>query len=852
MLHDTWVRLNQRDTPSDIVIVGIDPQSLQDFGRWPWSRSLQADLFSKLAEAKPAGVAVDLLYTEPADNVDDDIRLAQAIQALPDTVLPVLTESRTASGSGDVERLPIAALLRSVRHLGLIRMPIDDDGIVRRAFLKGGYNSPHWPTLSLAALQAFSPESDVLAEGALPGVRSPIQSEAGRWLQDYEVMIPFYGPRNAFTTVSAGDVMAGKLDASVFAGKVVFVGMTSTSVGLQDVVPTPVSALDLPIPGVELHANLFSALRDNSLITRVSNRWNLVVALGLLPLLMWVYSRAGPDWSLVAAMGVAFSPVVISYVMYNVFQVWYAPFTASVPILVSYLAWSGNRLRFVSRFLANQSKKLDLDYAPRDRYTDEDLTRFFNHATLHLPIDGWRFSTRSLSHIGGNTPPETQSGLTEAWVRRGDVYARRFPTDDRLDVMFRAKDPLVAGEITRYIDRLSRVRRRIKPTIWHGSVEQLQSTAMKLGDQLEWLRAVKSFSDSILDGSPAGFVVWNIVGEPIRMNDLVLDLLPSVGKRPLMREFVERAGLDLGDDDVRTHFEDLMQRGIPWQFTAKNDEKELLIGLSAVGASLAERLICATVIDVSEIRTAERARAEMMDYLSHDLRSPLVSSLYLLDADDDDIDAEALAGARRNIQASLTMMDNLLHMSRADTVSVESFKEVLLDNVIDNVTSRYFPQAKARNIDLHVDISDDEFWLFGDAGLLDRAIGNLLSNAVKYSNEGGSVWLAVKAEPRQPITGDTVLGDKAGNTSDSSCAQDAVITVRDDGVGIDPKIIDSLFTRFKRDPSVADRFRGIGLGLALVARVARQHGGSVSAHSSGKGATFVFRLPIGLNENVDA
>jgi len=74
-----------------------------------------------------------------------------------------------------------------------------------------------------------------------------------------------------------------------------------------------------------------------------------------------------------------------------------------------------------------------------------------------------------------------------------------------------------------------------------------------------------------------------------------------------------------------------------------------------------------------------------------------------------------------------------------------------------------------------------------------------------------------------------------------------VVTVKDDGVGIDPAIIDTLFTRFKRDPSVADKFKGIGLGLALVARVAHQHGGTVTAHSSGKGAEFVFRLPLGIN-----
>ena len=834
LLHDTWVRINQRETPKDLVIVGIDPQSLQDFGRWPWSRSQQAELFEKIGATNAAGVVLDLLYTEPAENPADDMRLAEAIRTLPTTVLPVLTENRIAGtiGKGDVERLPIPAILRHVKHLGQIQMPIDDDGIVRRIFLMAGYNAPHWPTLSLAAYQAFSSSEDFSGLTDLPGIQSEPEVRYGEWLQDFEVMIPFYGRRDAFTTVSASDVLQEKVEADVFDGKIVFVGMTS--VGLQDVVPTPVSALEQPMPGVEIHANLFSAIRDGSLVTRIDGRWNLLVALAMLPFLMWVYSRAGPEWSLLAAIGVACAPILFSYVLYQFFRLWYPPLTASVPMLVSYLAWSGNRLQFVNRFLASQSKKLDLEHAPRDRYTNEDLTGFFTHASMHLPIDGWRFSTKTQSHIGGDAPPRNMPGITDTWVRNGDVYARRFQTDDRLELMIVVKDPLIAKEVTSYIDRLSRVRRRIKPSIWRGSMEQLQTNALKLGDQLEWLRAVKSFSDTVLDGSPTGFVVWNMVGEPIRLNDLMLRLLPSVGKRPLMRDFIERAGVDLTDPRVSQHFEDLIQRGKPWQFTVQQDEKELLIGMSAVGKSLVERLVCATVMDVSEIRTAERARAEMMDYLSHDLRSPLVSSLYLLDADDEEITTEELSSARRNIQSSLTMMDNLLHMSRADTVSVESFKELLLDNVIDNVTTRYIPQARVRNITMHTSVCDDELWLFGDAGLLDRAIGNLLSNAIKYSNEGGEVWLDVRVE---------------NGTEAESAAQFAILTVRDDGVGIDPAIIDSLFTRFKRDPSVADRFRGIGLGLALVARVARQHGGTVSANSCGKGAEFVFRIPLGLDED---
>jgi len=555
LLHDTWVRFDQRETPDDLIIVGIDPQSLQDYGRWPWSRPQQAELLEKLGATNAAGVVLDLLYTEPAENPADDLLLAEAIKTLPTTVLPVLTENRIAGAvsSGDVERLPIPALLRHVKHLGQIQMPIDDDGIVRRIFLMAGYNAPHWPTLALAAHQAFATEEQQPILSSLPGIQSQPEVKYGQWLQDFEVMIPFYGQRDAFTTVSASDVLQDKIPVSVFDNKIVFVGMTS--VGLQDVVPTPVSALDQPMPGVQIHANLFSAIRDGSLVTRIDGRWNLLIALTMLPFLMWVYSRAGPLWSLLAAIGVACAPIVFSYILYNIFRLWYPPLAASVPMLVSYLAWSGNRLQFVNRFLASQSQKLDLENLPRDRYTNEDLADFFEHASLHLPIDGWRFSTKSQSHVGGDSPPQKTSGITEEWVQKGNVYSRRFQTDDRLELMVAIKDSKIASEVTRYIDGLSRVRRRVKTSIWRGSVEQLQTNALKLGDQLDRLRAVNSFSDTILDGSPTGFLVWNVVGQPIRENDLALRLLPHMGKRPLMREFVERAGIDLTDSDSRLHFE---------------------------------------------------------------------------------------------------------------------------------------------------------------------------------------------------------------------------------------------------------------------------------------------------------
>ena len=74
-----------------------------------------------------------------------------------------------------------------------------------------------------------------------------------------------------------------------------------------------------------------------------------------------------------------------------------------------------------------------------------------------------------------------------------------------------------------------------------------------------------------------------------------------------------------------------------------------------------------------------------------------------------------------------------------------------------------------------------------------------------------------------------------------------MLEVSDKGVGIDPAMMGDLFTRFKRDAKVAKKFQGIGLGLALVARVVSQHGGEVSAESPGVGTTIKMELPLNLS-----
>jgi CHASE2 domain-containing sensor protein/signal transduction histidine kinase len=805
LLHDNWVRSYQRDVPEDVVIAAIDSPSLAQVGRWPWSRDIQAQLFEQLNLMDVRAVVVDLLYVEPSVPAEDS-RLAKAIASLPISILPVLTEGGRARVAG--ESLPIPLITREITDLGHIFLPIDDDGIVRRVFLKSGFSQAHWPALSLAALQALNDEPV-----ELPGLAKSHDDKVGHWVENHEIMIPFFGSNGAFQRISAADIIEGSVEKSDLSGKIVFVGMTTT--GLGDVVPTPVSALDQPVPGVEIHANIFSALRDQSLVTKAAADTNVFVAIALLPLMLLLYSRMPPQWGFVAAVVGAGLPVFFSFLLYRYGRLWYAPLAASLPVLISYLFWSWHRLAYINRFLEREQAKLAPHIPRRDSQSNALLADFFTTASRHLPLRGWRFRSGDEEYVGGAVLPNMRIGAIEgSWRNQDSIYARTYPGAEPLSIELAIDDSDHGAAVTQYVDTLARVRSRERASRLAGSIEKLQTNALQLSEQMDWLRSIKVFSETILDGSPTGFGVWNAAGECVRANQLIYRMVPGFEKKADLIDFLKAVGRRFGETEDDDRLRQLLFYCQAWQVSYSDGDKELVVNFSAVGDTLAERLICASVLDVSQIRTAERARAEMVDYLSHDLRSPLISALALLEQGSD-------SRIEHNIQHSLTMMDDLLHVARADSLTEAKFTGVLLNDVLDNALDQMLPQAMSRAIRFELDVSDDDLWVDGDAASLERAFTNILSNAIKYSPDDTAISVNLYG---------------AGRT--------AVLIIDDEGVGIDPAMLGQLFTRFKRDASTESSFKGIGLGLALVSRVVTLHGGKVVASNLPQGTRITFLLPL--------
>ncbi len=821
LIHDSWVRVNQSEPSKDIVIVGIDARSVAEHGRWPWPRSDQAKIIDNLSAAGAKIILIDVLYSDFAVNdPEGDARLAYAIERAGSVILPIVTEGRGADIK-DGERLPIPDIAMAASNLGHIFLPIDSDGIVRRVFLKAGFKKPHWSMLSLVAM-----ETDGTAPEQLPGVRMQHTDTATNWVGDYEVLIPFHGPKGTFKTISAIDVLNNNIEQETFNNSIVFFGLTAT--GLGDAVPTPILGLDQPIPGVEVHANIYNSLRAGTMIREVGVLLDFILVALSIALLLAVYSKLRPRWGFLNTVLLALLPVLISFLLYRFVGVWFAPLLASLPILLAFPLWTWHRLEFATRFLRTETNKLAVYDDELDVTSGAPVVSLFENACTHLGLQKWFiYSNGKLRSSKKLSITDIEKINFSEWTRHQGMQVKKYASKKPLIVGYQFENAVLSYRFGTYLDNASRMQGLIELPDVGGTIESLQTDADRLSRQNQRMLQLKVLNDNIFNGSPAGLIVWNSVGELLRHNELAFDMFKDL---QLENTTVFDFFVTIGKDPLRIdrdEFEAIMLHGQNLQMNYLHGEDELIIDFNVLGDDLYERLIVASTVDLSEIRRAERLRSELIEYMSHDLRSPLISSLYLVSQDREESppekDVSHLVQVEKNINKTLKMIDDLLGLTRAENLSVEHLQPVFFENLIESTIDQLLPQARQKNIELVTEVIDEDVWVSADSSLLERAFINVVGNAIKYSPEGTKVIISTSIK-------------------DVGWIQTNVI---DQGIGIPESRINKLFTRFHRDPEVQKRFKGTGLGLALVATVLKQHGGTVAATSvENQGTTICLRLPI--------
>lgn len=244
-LYDSLRRLAPLPVDPRIVLVTIDDPSLKELGRWPWPRSLHADLIDRLSAAQPAAILFDVIFSEPGVPANDR-RLAAAVCNAGNVVLPLLREEAANYSTPDAHMLP---LLKCAKGLGHINVEADSDGVVRSLFMREGPPGDTTPQLAWVAYALSGQASE------MPG--EPQQPINPSWHREHAIRIPFIAADTRFPTVSYASVIRGEVDPERLRGRLILVGATAS--GMGDRFVTPLSSTVGTTAGVEIRPTCSTA-----------------------------------------------------------------------------------------------------------------------------------------------------------------------------------------------------------------------------------------------------------------------------------------------------------------------------------------------------------------------------------------------------------------------------------------------------------------------------------------------------------------------------------------------------------------------------------------------------------------
>lgn len=262
------------------------------------------------------------------------------------------------------------------------------------------------------------------------------------------------------------------------------------------------------------------------------------------------------------------------------------------------------------------------------------------------------------------------------------------------------------------------------------------------------------------------------------------------------------------------------------------DDAGNVVGASKIVRDITERKRLEDNLRVlaADLSENDRRKNEFLATLAHELRNPLAPMTNMLEVlKRSDGNADVLKRAHETIERQLGQMvrlvDDLLDLNRITHDRLELRRtEVALSSVIQQAVEVARPHIDAAGHHLSVELPGEPIYLNADRTRLAQVFGNLLNNSSKYTRPEGSISLIAKRDD-----------------------DEVMVTVKDNGAGIPPDKLDSIFDMFMQIDRTAERSQGgLGIGLTLVKRLVEMHGGSIEPRSAGEGmgSEFVVRLPV--------
>jgi len=712
-LTDTFFRLAPPPAQrSGAVLVLIDEESLQQYGRWPWSRELLSRLINNLTHAGARVIGVDILLSEP-QSPEADASLEKSLQA---SGRVVIVGKIGAFPEGPHWVGPLPAFSQAAVAVGHVQAVLDADSVCRR--FPPSELTIDGPRLAFAIEVARQIDPRRTSEFLnLCGVSTSEDAVNINLAAPILVRIPFR--RDGFDTVSASTVLQGVNLAARFAVRPVLVGFGATEI--SDRLNTPLST-EIPAPGIEVHAQILDAILTGRSLREVPPVPG-AAALAFTCLVVVVVFRTRHSW---AAVG------LLALLAMGVYTIGFLTFL------------------LVSRILPTGAMLLAVMMGPLVVFTADFVV-----------------VERSLT--------QQLLGLRSWLTKRGKETA--IPEN---------------AELSWKLDLLQKLETEL------GSLYELHKTLL---ESTQDLVAIFDQSGNLMLNNQAFAAVV-----PLPTSGLTL---AQLSERWISKDDVPIAGVGLGQEG-EVYLSDVLYsvRVVPLPPTR----------LSPGGG---------TIVTFTNLQTRverDRARAEALAFITHELRTPLASIQGFADlmirypgSADCEGAAETILWESKRL---LALINSYLDVLRLDAGAKPIRADALeLHDIVRQVFDILRPLAIAANMHLALE-TDAAIVTVGDAPLISGAVLNLVSNAIKYGRPGTEIQVRC-----------------------SSCEDDVTISVQNQSEPIAAEEIPHLFDAYYRGKRVGNREPGWGLGLSFVKRVAEKHGGSVLAESGRTGMTFEIHLP---------
>ena len=710
--NDSFFRFSPTPRPrSRIVLVTIDDQSLQRYGRWPWSRTVLAKLIDNLNRAGASVVGLDILLSEPQDP-EADKALQEALNASRAVIVDKLATFE--GGPRWVEPIPIFAQVAAVGHA---HAPLDIDSVCRTYPARElTVDGSRWAF----GVEVARREDPIRTAAFLETYGIPAMDSGSSIMEIKPVLVPIAYRRDGFDTVSAQTALESS-DLPAIKHRPVLVGFGTTEIG--DRLNTPLNP-EFPTPGVEVNAQIVDAILTGRNLREIP-LWAKALVLFATCLAAVFVFRKWRGTAVVVALAVIGA-------------------TATYGVALAAFNWG-------SRILPAGAMMLSILVAPLLVYT-ADFIRVERSVTQQL------------------------LGLRSWLSLRGKVSAAR----DKADLSWR--------------------------------LELLQQLQTELGSLYE-------LHKTILESTQDLVAIFDKDGQLLLRNHAFADA------------YRLDAGSTLALAQVRSKWN--VTNEAPLVVSGSIEEGEVSLDGELYSARIAPlpptRVSPSggTIVTLTSLRTRverDRARAEALGFITHELRTPLSSiqgfAELMLQYPNSPVCAGAPETIFRESKRLLALISSYLDVLRLDAGSKPiSLSFIELESIVLQIFDILKPLADAAGMQLVLK-NEDPGCIMGDAPLISGAVLNLVSNAIKYG------------QPGSPI-----------NVRCFRDNEEVIISVQNLGKPIAEQDVARLFDPYYRASNVEKTKTGWGLGLAFVKRIAEKHGGTVRAESLLNGAQFEIHLP---------